>query len=304
MNYIITADLHLRDDCPTCREDDFYNTQLKDLLFVVNQANANNAKLLIAGDIFHKPNISEKLLLDTYNVLAGVAKGIVMIAGNHDLPNHMLERRNECSYGVLAELLCWRYQKDVHLPNNCIQSSVLGYNWRADIASYENEHENTIAITHITVMSDIPIAEDKIISPETIFSWKALEKTSVIVCGDIHKEMLYSDKNSNRVILVPGSLNNQKSDTADYEPVIHLLNSSGKLSKIKIPQTDVRYAEKKEIRIDKKSNLAESIGRMGEQNILNLFYENLRNSNASKAEKLYIDGINVKVKGDPVCWNI
>jgi len=300
MNLVLTADWHLRDDCPSCRADsDWYATQMFNVSWVVNLANKNNATLCIAGDIFHRPQVSEKLVLDTYEELDRLKHRPIMIAGNHDLPNHMLSRMNESSYGILAALLRNSHLDDEGhgwVGNKADHSDVhyIGFNWRynfegelCDTKSYD------LALCHLTIVSDIPIAAEKTVEPEKVFKW--LPHTKLIVAGDIHRTQCH--KKRDRMLLVPGCLNIQVSDMADYKPVVHLL-ADGILQPVEVPQTGVKFIEKTELKVQPKNTIAENIGKIGKQSVLALFYENLKAANPKPAQKEFINKIHFNLKGD------
>jgi DNA repair exonuclease SbcCD nuclease subunit len=267
-------------------------TQLGDLQFVADIANENNARLLIAGDIFHRPQVSEKLLLQTYTILSEVRQGVQFIAGNHDVPNHMIERMDESSYGVLAELFGNKVISG-HIANDCIAQGVSGFSWRYPFKNKMSSAE--IVICHLTIVSDIPMAAEKTVDPNDVFKW--LPRAKLIIAGDIHKSMLYTNKETEQVLLVPGCLNCQASDFKDYDPVVHLFKDE-ELTKIYIPQERAKYIEAADLKVKPKTSIAENLGKIGGQSVLAMFYANLKASKPNTAQKEYINKIHQELKGD------
>ena len=105
MKLILTADWHLRDDVPKSRtdRDTFFDEQFKKVEFIVNYAIEHDATIMLAGDVFHKSKVSPKVI----NRLAETIRNdvdILVIPGNHDLPNHNPELLEESSYGTMLHL--------------------------------------------------------------------------------------------------------------------------------------------------------------------------------------------------------
>lgn len=207
--FIFTADWHIRPDTPRCRKDeDWVETQRKQVDFVMDKAFAENCPLIIAGDIFHKPQVPD--YFKSMLTLRFFDWHVYALAGNHDLPHHSFDKIDDSSFGVL-------FNSGVI---DAIPESLGCYSHFGHILKYGNEelvflHEpifaseadcppNMKAKTAIQVMEEYPDAK-----------W--------IFCGDIHRGFHF--KMQGRHLIMAGCLNRQTSDMIDYTPVIWFIDT-------------------------------------------------------------------------------
>ena len=66
MKLLFLSDLHFRSDSPICRLDNFSKVQEDTIDQIYDIAEKNNAKIIIAGDIFHKAKPENAQYLETY----------------------------------------------------------------------------------------------------------------------------------------------------------------------------------------------------------------------------------------------
>lgn len=101
--YIITGDIHLREDHPVARTDDFQKTQwrkiqwIKDLQFALSSS-YGVVKVICSGDLFENWKPSPYLLSKAIKTLPSHFQTIY---GNHDLPQHSLELAHKCGVNTL-----------------------------------------------------------------------------------------------------------------------------------------------------------------------------------------------------------
>ncbi|MCK5344265.1 MAG: metallophosphoesterase, partial [Candidatus Heimdallarchaeota archaeon] len=62
MKYILTADWHIRDTTPRCRTDNYWMKQWNKINQVLQIAQEEDAVVLIAGDVFDKPRVSNQTI--------------------------------------------------------------------------------------------------------------------------------------------------------------------------------------------------------------------------------------------------
>ena len=84
MKFILTADLHLRDDCPVNRKDNYWEAQWKKIRWLKEKKEEHDAIILDGGDLFNRAKPSSYLI---NNCIKKLPK-IITIPGNHDLPYH------------------------------------------------------------------------------------------------------------------------------------------------------------------------------------------------------------------------
>jgi hypothetical protein len=99
VSFLACADLHLRDDTPVCRTDDYQKAQTRKLDFLFDTARTLNVPVLIAGDIFDNWKPSHKLVAQVIELSKGVM--VIVVPGQHDLPSHSLTLLDKSGLGVL-----------------------------------------------------------------------------------------------------------------------------------------------------------------------------------------------------------
>ena len=100
MKFIFTSDIHLQEDAPICRTDDYFNAQCKKLEWLKGIKEEHEAVILDAGDIFSKCYPSHWLVSKAIQMLP---KGMITVPGNHDLPRHSLDLIDKSGLWVLNE---------------------------------------------------------------------------------------------------------------------------------------------------------------------------------------------------------
>ena len=85
---ILCGDLHLTEDTPICRTDNFQEAQWRKLTFIKQLQEEHDCPVLCAGDLldFWKPS---PFLLS--KIIEHLPKQFYTVLGNHDLPQHSLE---------------------------------------------------------------------------------------------------------------------------------------------------------------------------------------------------------------------
>lgn len=228
---IITADLHLRVSPPRCREDDYLEAQQAKMLFMRSVWEENGKPpFLVAGDVWDKWSNPPWILRQAIMCLPK----FITISGQHDLPNHNLDKHHKSSLAVLAAagvatvlgaldtLVCGKF-------------NVTGFPWGISPASVKQDKKiKRVALAHMfTYKGQSP--------------WPGCEHPTIdallgefggfdlVVCGDNHVPGYHRD-GEGRTILVPGSLMRTTAKQVDYEPALWLwYANTGELAKAPIP---------------------------------------------------------------------
>jgi DNA repair exonuclease SbcCD nuclease subunit len=95
---ILCADIHLRDTVPKCRIDDYWQAQQNKIEFIRQLQEKYNCLIYCAGDLFHKSKSSP--YLEGWS-LTHLPDNMIIIPGQHDLPNHNIDNFEKSSIGVL-----------------------------------------------------------------------------------------------------------------------------------------------------------------------------------------------------------
>ena len=273
MKFILCADLHLRADRPRCRkDDDWILTQSKQLRFIADQARELGLPLIIAGDIFHTPQVSDMLKIIFQFTFSGVK--IYAIAGQHDLPYHSWNKVMSSSFGVLIS-------SDTITPP--------GFSgW--DYANYDDEihsSDDFESDSDILIIHDLVFESEKQIPPnvkaktakELLNSNKSYKW---IFCGDVHHGFHFEEKG--RHVIMAGCMNRQAADMKDYTPRIWLIDTDiDEVVYIPIPDdiemVDDEYLVKAEDRADRIASFVETI--KGTKKISLDYMENVKSAMTS-----------------------
>ncbi|MCP4648717.1 MAG: hypothetical protein GY853_01375 [PVC group bacterium] len=236
MKFIFCSDLHLRYDRPICRTDeDWIETQEGQLQFIRNECLSKNCPVIIGGDVFHTPTVSDyikNLFIRSFPL------GAYAIAGQHDLPYHLWRNVDSSSYGVLlnSEVIKPPIQFGKYANYNeqmCGTDTGLYFFHRLVFINKSDMPPNVKATTAMDLLKEYPDAK-----------W--------IFCGDNHHGFHF--ESGGRHVVMGGCMNRQASDMEDYQPVIWFIDTSeGKVEKIPVPDNveiveNAKVKEREEIK--------------------------------------------------------
>ena len=102
---LLTADWHIRSDVPENRIDNFLEVQERKIDFILGLSNNYNCPILVMGDIGDKSRWENWLLEKYIKKFKIHCQRIYVLPGQHDLPNHRLNKLSESGLGVLTASL-------------------------------------------------------------------------------------------------------------------------------------------------------------------------------------------------------
>lgn len=214
---IVCADLHLRLDVPICRnetEEEWLRLQRKTL-----HALKGDKPIVIAGDIFHRPVSSPKLV----NLFLSMMKGedVFIMPGNHDL-----QARNPdvtgTSYGTI-EHSCYSIAS---------RWSMIPYGG----TKIEGGADKSILFMHRYVVespTDIIPGMDAISAHDLLALYPDYK---LIVAGDNHSGFIYREKD--RTVLVPGAMTRQSANATDKMPFMYYIDDHLNIEPIALPDCE------------------------------------------------------------------
>jgi len=94
---IFTSDLHIQENAPVCRTDDYLTAIESKLLFLTDLQEKLSCEVYDAGDIFSKWKVSNSLLNFCFKNLPKMTT----IVGNHDMPHHNMSFFEDSGLSVL-----------------------------------------------------------------------------------------------------------------------------------------------------------------------------------------------------------
>jgi DNA repair exonuclease SbcCD nuclease subunit len=236
MKLLLTSDWHIRADQPKCRKDDFMKTQMETLDFIYNLAETEEARIIIAGDIFDKPQPAKSQELEILLQKYFAKVNTMWIAGNHDTLYHNHNNHNKTSLGVLE-------------PLNCIYG--FNENFRSSYYIKYNNFNQTIKdeclnkpLSQYNIMLEHIYCEEKALPAyieNGIMANQILNDNldyDLIVTGDNHRGFFV--RKGNRLVVNPGCITRQKGDMKDYKPHIYLLDTEkNTIGKIFLPDNNI-----------------------------------------------------------------
>lgn len=208
---ILTADLHLRDDQPVCRTDDFFQAQARKILWLCDLQREYKCPIFDAGDVFNTWKPSHALVRWAIRELPD---NMYTIPGNHDLPQHSLDLFNKCGLGVLqasgiVNVLCG---EDIELPDLRISS----FPWNCTL---DNERYGDVALCHVmTYKGRNPWPGCTAMGALELLQY--MKGFDLVVTGHNHKSFVV--EHHGRLLVNPGSLTRQNADQEDFKPSVYL----------------------------------------------------------------------------------
>lgn len=214
---IITGDLHLREDQPVCRTDDFFAAQTRKLKWLSELQQKYNCPILDGGDLFHHWKPSPALLRYAINNLPD---SIITVPGNHDLPSHSMELYEKSGLAVLeaSEKVTVLFYKESPLPNSIV--GITPFPWGFPVISFSRiPSDRNIALCHVmTYQGRKPFPGCK--DPGAGALLRNTKGYDLIITGHNHIPFVVEDEG--RLLVNPGSLMRSTAAQIDHKPRIYL----------------------------------------------------------------------------------
>jgi len=217
---ILSADWHIRSDRPVCRTDDYMKAQMNKLQFIYNLSLQHLCPIIVAGDFGHRPVWGDKLLnwfmdFDFYK-----AK-VVTIAGQHDLPNHRLDKWEEAGLGVLSKSMAnFRVMTNDFNYDDKIQIHEFPYGKKIQ-GFTESARKINVALVHQMVIKS---QDEKLWFDQKADHAKRLLRKfpcyDLIVSGDNHQS--FTVEHEGRLLVNAGSLMRMSANQIDHKPSVYL----------------------------------------------------------------------------------
>lgn len=217
---ILCSDIHLREDTPTCRMDDYQKAQWKKVDFIAGLQKQYNCPVFCGGDLFHHWKSSPRLLSVTMDHLP---KNFYSVAGQHDLPQHSLDLIDKSGIYTLQ-----RAGKVYFLPEcHWGQEPTVGafIKQKIDVTSIADSLPQYLEVGHNILIWHHMVWQGKKLWPgQTDPSAKAtLRKYSqyqLILTGDNHNPFV--EEYEGRLLVNPGSMMRMTADQVDHRPRVYL----------------------------------------------------------------------------------
>lgn len=206
---IFIADVHLREDTPLCRQDDFQKDQWNKLRRVKKLQKTYNCPVICSGDLFHISKPSPWLLSQTLKHLPG---NFMTVYGNHDLPRHNIDLQ---------------YFSGIYVLEVSRALTVLpGRHWEQDFSGYSCIiGGRKVMVTHEFVYQNKQDWMDLSTHLPTNVLFKRYPEADVILSGDNHESFVVKNVKTQQLLVNPGGFTRQRTSEAEYHPRIALYSA-------------------------------------------------------------------------------
>jgi DNA repair exonuclease SbcCD nuclease subunit len=218
---IMISDIHIRENRPRCRTDNFFKAQENKIDFIFDLARKNDCPIFVGGDIGDKPKWSCKLLKWFISKITDDIK-IFVIPGQHDLLNHRLDLWEHSAVGVLhasdkITLLGPDNLKSyLEFDDFCLHAFPYGN----EISHKKiNSSKRQIAITHQMIIENKTLWPGQT-APKGHQILKKYSEYDLILSGDNHNSFVSID--NDRKLVNPGSMMRNNADQELHRPRIFL----------------------------------------------------------------------------------
>jgi DNA repair exonuclease SbcCD nuclease subunit len=234
---ILSADWHLRDDIPQCRErDEYLVAQERKLKFIHDLCEEHGATLLIAGDLFDNWKPSPWLIS---LALRYIPIGTVVVPGQHDMVARNMQEMGKTGLQTLAEagaivILSGGLRRVLGDPT-ASYGAVYGWAYGEE-AQTRRKGDKGVKI----LMWHRLVCENKQPWPgaEAMLRLDLLRKFggfNLTVTGDNHQSFCGNDSDHKTFLVNPGSLMRMSSDQSDFEPAVFGWSEDGTVTRIPLP---------------------------------------------------------------------
>ena len=217
---ILTADWHIRADTPVCRTDDYFAAMEEKVDFIFDLSVEHNCPIMIAGDLGNEPEWPNELLYWFIERLNRYERpDIIIVPGQHDLPEHRIDFWTKAGVGVLGSakridmLLCGSY-------------TFYGI-WTIDAFPYGHGmchiNKSPIGRSFIAIAHQMVIDEPLWPGQKATKGHQLLEKFpeyDLILTGDNHNTFVA--EHEGRLLVNPGSMMRNAADQAEHKPRVYL----------------------------------------------------------------------------------
>lgn len=216
---ILTSDWHIRENNPSCRTDNFEETQWEKIRFISKLQKEHDCLIFHAGDLFEHWKPSPYLLSKT---MENLPNKFFTIYGNHDLPQHNLDLADKCgTYTLIQSKHAELIKEAIHWGEEYEDTKTFKFK------------DKRILIAHVMTYQGITPFPGCTDSPARTLIRK-YKNCDLIITGHNHQSFVENHKD--RILVNPGGITRQTSDQADFEPKVYLYYADdNKVEVVKIP---------------------------------------------------------------------
>ena len=219
MKALFCSDLHLKGEKPVARLDaDWLGTQRSMLHEIVSIANNKAVPLILVGDVFDHSRVATEVVNMTISELKLCERGVWVLAGNHEIPQHAYENIEQSSVGILLQ-----YFHDAEELADCNANHFGRDLLRAP-------HGHPVRLTHQLVFPDKaskPPTDKGLTADELLDTY---QEADWIICGDMHQAFHHVRKSTggDRHVVNLGCTIRHKASELSYIPSVWFIDTDAK----------------------------------------------------------------------------
>jgi len=231
--YLACADLHITDKTPRYRKDDYLETGLRKLEWIVNKANDLDAVLLLSGDVFDSVTIKWEVVNRVTAILQNCRYTPIAIAGQHDMVNKVADLLNTPLFNLAVNGV-------IEVIGTSTNGSTVGQRTGIQGQQYHGpmpvpEGENNIILIHKSITPEEPpfFLGDALSAEDAVKLYRGFR---VIVAGDYH--LPFHVKIDGIDVVNCGPMMRDKKDKRELKPCVWHIGKrfeDVKVTKIEIP---------------------------------------------------------------------
>jgi DNA repair exonuclease SbcCD nuclease subunit len=231
---IASADWHLRLNKPKARLDkDWPSTLWYKVEQVLELCYEEDCPLLIAGDLGEEYTWPEKLQHDFISIINEYGVKIFTIPGQHDLPNHRINKWRSGGLGPLHEAgSIFNLAKDTYRTIQLYPNMFLyGCGWNEEIPEVKDKDPLNVLLIHKMIIKNKPEFPGQK-APKAKSFLNRYSDYDIIVSGDNHTP--FKIEHDGRTLINCGNLYRKNADQIDYEPAVWLIKEDGSVKRHKL----------------------------------------------------------------------
>lgn len=216
---ILVGDIHLREDQPLCRTDNFWEAQWHKLTWLQTLQQKYGCPVYCAGDVFHNWKASPYLISLALNLLPN---DFWTVYGNHDLPRHNFDLRDRSALRTCELAAEAKAFDEVHWGQEPNKGTL-----------HYPGPERTLLVWHVmTYKEQEPWPGCTDLSAKQIL--EKYPQFDLILTG--HNHQCFVEELEGRKLVNPGSFTRQTADQIDHQPCVFLWDQfTNDLTKMPVP---------------------------------------------------------------------
>jgi len=215
---ILGADLHIREDTPVCRTDDYLDAQFSKMDFIQELCKTSNCPFVVAGDIFDHWKPSPYLLSRCLELLP---ERMICVAGQHDMVNHNTLEMAKTGLNTLVQagrvLILEQGRSSVVSQRGAVYGYSYGEKPAGQVLQINPKLRNILLLHRLVCQSTQPWPDANADQAASLL--RTFPSFDLIVTGDNHQQFAVEHKG--RWLVNPGSMMRMTTEQEDHEPAVY-----------------------------------------------------------------------------------